>query len=413
MLFAILVFGGVSSSFAAPKGDNCYYSDASGKFCFETVEQWLDYLFNEVKCDPPAGYIDSDGKAKCCPTENYIYANTTTGFCECRTEYGMVFNPEISGCACPTGTEWFGNIGEPGCCANIVEDKCCYYYFFDKQNEETLCYSFTEWIKLVEKIGGAGYIDNKGDPQSCPEGTSPNTQTGFCELTCAEGEYVPAGDYVCRSCPAGYDCPGGTFNIIDYGNNQGVGDPIIYTITLNNYNNTATHQTIYEKYATGWYSNSGATTSTSTATVPSRPGYTFRGFYTSQQTDATSSGNTGTQRITKTGGLPSNTTFAANTTLYAAWATNCVDSSNCTLTVANNGAVTYTTSCPNGYVSGEGTYNPVCQSSSGNSNCYRIYLNNTANGGSGGAPTSVYLYKDMSNANKHCKLYTDRGCVQQ
>ena len=241
--------------------------------------------------------------------------------------------------------------------------------FFDKQNEETLCYSFTEWIKLVEKIGGAGYIDNKGDPQSCPEGTSPNTQTGFCELTCAEGEYVPAGDYVCRSCPAGYDCPGGTFNIIDYGNNQGVGDPIIYTITLNNYNNTATHQTIYEKYATGWYSNSGATTSTSTATVPSRPGYTFRGFYTSQQTDATSSGNTGTQRITKTGGLPSNTTFAANTTLYAAWATNCVDSSNCTLTVANNGAVTYTTSCPNGYVSGEGTYNPVCQSSSGNSNC--------------------------------------------
>lgn len=418
VLFTILVFGGVSSSFAAPKGDDCYYSDASGKICFATVEEWLDYLFNEIQCDPPAGYIDSDGETHCCPKEDYIYANTTTGFCECKTEYGMVFDPAIPGCVCPTGTEWFGDISEPGCCANIVDDKCCYYYFFDKQNEKDLCFSFTEWIKLVEDMGGAGYIDTNGDLQDCPAGTSPNTQTGFCETTCAEGEYVPAGDYICTSCPAGYDCPGGTFNIIDYENDQGVGDPIIYTITLRNYNNTSTHQTIYEKYNTGWYSNSAATTSISTATVPSRTGYTFRGFYTSTQTDATSSGNTGTQRITKSGGLPNNTTFAANTTLYAAWARDCVDSSNCTLTVANNGTVTYATSCPNGYVSGEGTYNPVCQSS-GTANCYRIDLNNTANGGSGGAPTSIYMYRDATtyfdsqNQSKWCKLYTDSACTTE
>lgn len=418
MLFAILVFGGVSSSFAAPKGEDCYYSDASGKICFATVGQWLDYLFYEGKCDPPAGYIDSDGKPHCCPKEDYIYANTKTGFCECNTGYGMVFDQEIPGCVCPAGTEWFDQIGEPGCCANIVDDKCCYYYIFDKKNEKTLCFSFTEWIKLVEKMGSAGYIDSKGEFHGCPEGTRPNTQTGFCETTCAEGEYVPVGDYICTSCPDGYDCPGGTFNIINYEKNQGVGDPIIYTITLNNYNNTVTHQNIYEKYATGWYSNSAATTSISTATVPSRTGYTFRGFYTSTQTDATSSGNTGTQRITKSGGLPNNTTFAANTTLYAAWAKNCEDSSNCTLTVANNGAVTYTTSCPNGYVSGEGTYNPVCQSS-GTANCYRIDLDNTTNGGTGGAPISIYMYRDATtysasqNQSKWCKLYTDSACTTE
>ncbi|MBQ7244844.1 MAG: InlB B-repeat-containing protein [Alphaproteobacteria bacterium] len=415
VLFAILVFGGASPSFA----DNCYYSDASGNFCFETVEEWLDYLFNEINCDPSAGYINSNGEVLCCPTElEYIYANTETGFCECKTEYGMVFDPEIPGCVCPTGTEWFGDISEPGCCANIVEDKCCYYYSFDKKNEQDLCYSFNDWIGLVKEVGGAGYIDENGGIHGCPEGTNPNTQTGFCESTCAEGEYIPAGDYICTSCPAGYDCPGGTFNVIDYENDQGVGDPIIYTITLKNYNNTGTHQTIYEKYATGWYSNPATTTSISTATVPSRTGYTFRGFYTSTQTDATSSGNTGTQRITKTGGLPNNTTFAANTTLYAAWARDCVDSSNCTLTVANNGAVTYTTSCPNGYVSGEGTYNPVCQSS-GTANCYRIDLDNTTNGGTGGAPTSVYMYRDAttyadsSNQSKWCKLYTDDACTTE
>lgn len=394
MLFAILVFGGMSSSFA----DNCYYSDASGQFCFETVEEWLDYLVNEIKCEPSAGYINSNGEVLCCPTElEYINANPETGFCECKTGYGMVFDPEISGCVCPTGTEWFDNIGEPGCCANIVGDKCCYYYSFDTQNEQDLCYSFNEWIDRVNQdADGAGYIDENGALQGCPAGTNPNTQTGFCELTCAKGEYVQAGDYVCTSCPNGYDCPGGRFNVIDYENDQGVGDPIIYTITLRNYNNTSTHQTIYEKYDTGWYSNSAATSAISAANIPTRSGYTFRGYYTTQQSDLTATGGSGTRRITNlTSNLPSSSTFAANTNLYAAWAKDCTTPSNgsCTLTINSNGTATYTTSCNSGYtISGNGTATPTCTATSSGQN-YTITLNfglGVSNGNT--ASGMIYVY---------------------
>lgn len=137
----------------------------------------------------------------------------------------------------------------------------------------------------------------------------------------------------------------------------------VYPITLRNYNGTATHSTIYEKYATGWYSNSTATTTLSKAAVPTRTGYTFRGFYSTTQTDLTASGGTGTRRITADGTLPSNTTFASNTSLYAAWATNCVQPSNgkCTLTINSAGTATYTTTCNAGYyISGAGTYKPTC-----------------------------------------------------
>ena len=138
----------------------------------------------------------------------------------------------------------------------------------------------------------------------------------------------------------------------------------IYTIILRNYDNSGTHSTIYEKYGTGWYSNAAATTTLNAATVPTRSNYTFRGYYTAAQTDLTASGGSGTRHITNSGGLPSNTTFSANTNLYAAWARNCDAETgcNCTLTVNNDGTVTYTTSAQTGYTltSGDGTYHPVC-----------------------------------------------------
>ena len=96
-------------------------------------------------------------------------------------------------------------------------------------------------------------------------------------------------------------------------------EPNVYTITLNNQSATsAGTATIYEKYNTGYYTDSAATTQMSTTsngiTVPTRTGYTFAGYYT------TASG--GTQYIDANGKLTSSastTQFSANGTLYAHW----------------------------------------------------------------------------------------------
>ena len=139
----------------------------------------------------------------------------------------------------------------------------------------------------------------------------------------------------------------------------------IYAITLRNYNDSATDATIYEKYAAGWYSNSGATTALSAATIPTRSGYKFRGYYTAKQTDLTANGGSGTRRITNasTGNLPGNTTFTAATTLYAAWAKDCTqpDHGTCSLTINSDGTATYSASCDTGYtVSNATTATPTC-----------------------------------------------------
>ena len=73
--------------------------------------------------------------------------------------------------------------------------------------------------------------------------------------------------------------------------------PNIYTITLDNRSATsAGTQTLYLKYNTGWYSNSGATTSINSITCPTKTGYTFGGYYTS-------TGGSGTQIIDSSGNM--------------------------------------------------------------------------------------------------------------
>ena len=90
--------------------------------------------------------------------------------------------------------------------------------------------------------------------------------------------------------------------------------PGVYAITLNNQSATsAGTATIYEKYATGWYSNAAATTSITTITKPTKTGYTFKGYYTSTNCS-------GTQRINASGTITAgNTTYTGTGTLYACW----------------------------------------------------------------------------------------------
>lgn len=143
--------------------------------------------------------------------------------------------------------------------------------------------------------------------------------------------------------------------------------PMVYSVTLQNYNNTATESTIYEKYDNGWFSDSSATLSISVANVPTRAGYKFRGYYSSQQADLTESGGSGTRVIDKDGALPAHTTYTANATLYSAWAKECTSPAHgtCSTTVNNDGTVTYTASCDTGYtVSGATTATPSCTANS-------------------------------------------------
>ena len=90
----------------------------------------------------------------------------------------------------------------------------------------------------------------------------------------------------------------------------------IYTISLNKDGGTGGTSTIYLKYGTGWYSNSGATTTLTKVTTPTKEGYSFQGYYTGAN-------GTGTQIIDKTGTILSGKTTIATSakTLYAYWET--------------------------------------------------------------------------------------------
>lgn len=166
--------------------------------------------------------------------------------------------------------------------------------------------------------------------------------------------------------------------------------PGVFAITLRNETNTATNATIYEKYADAWYSNSAATTAITAAPLPTREGYTFRGYYNAQEPDMSSigSGSGAVRRITnaETDNLPVATTFVAPANLYAAWAKNCPNLGNtghCTLIITSAGAVVYNTNCNTGYIeSNHNTANVTCTAG-------EYTLTYTCGDGDGTAPSAV------------------------
>ena len=154
----------------------------------------------------------------------------------------------------------------------------------------------------------------------------------------------------------------------------------IYTIKLNATQNggTGTLDAIYEKYNTGWYSDSVTNVSISSVPIPTKANSVFNGYYTA----ATG----GTQRITKTGELPA-PTFTASTTLYAQFSacaacTKGKGVKSCSASVTDN-ACEYSATCSDGYK------NPTCDSA-GKCSCTgnTFYIEYNAYGGSGPAPTA-------------------------
>ena len=152
--------------------------------------------------------------------------------------------------------------------------------------------------------------------------------------------------------------------------------PIICTVTLNNQSaTTAGTSTIYEKYNTGWYSNSGATTSITSITKPAKTGHTYGGYYTS-------TGGSGTQIINASGSIVgANTAFTANTTLYAKWTAN-----SYTITLNNQSATTA------GTASVTATYGSAMPSITVPKREYTITYNYNGSGASNTTAKSTYTF---------------------
>ncbi len=94
--------------------------------------------------------------------------------------------------------------------------------------------------------------------------------------------------------------------------------PTVYTITLNKAGGSGGLVSIFEKYGVGYYQDSKTSipfTTTTSISRPTKPGYTFGGYYTGED-------GTGTQYVTADGKLASgvsNTDFTEDSTLYAKW----------------------------------------------------------------------------------------------
>ena len=137
-----------------------------------------------------------------------------------------------------------------------------------------------------------------------PEITLPTvTKTGYtCKWTSDTYEWVSGGKYKPAS-------SGG----VTSRTMKAVCTPNIYTITLDKQSGSGGTTKIYEKYDTGWYSNSSATTSISEITAPTRTGYIYDGHYTS-------TGGSGTKIIGSNKKIVgANNTFASDSTIYAKW----------------------------------------------------------------------------------------------
>ncbi len=118
---------------------------------------------------------------------------------------------------------------------------------------------------------------------------------------------------------------------------------VLYTITLNDNDGTGGSGTVYQQYNTGWFSNATKADTITSVTVPTRDGWTFLGYYTTQ--------TGGSKMIGDNGVLPVNTAFGANTMLYAHWSQN---ATTCQAGKQYNG--TAHTECPSGsYCDGTGT----------------------------------------------------------
>ena len=92
--------------------------------------------------------------------------------------------------------------------------------------------------------------------------------------------------------------------------------PNIYTVALDRQNGTGGSATLYEKYATKFFTSAPSQAAVTSVTTPTRTGYTFCGYYAKT--------NGGGDKIIDADGtiLVGNTYFTSDATIYAYWSAN-------------------------------------------------------------------------------------------
>ncbi len=262
--------------------------------------------------------------------------------------------------------------------------------------------------------GGTRYITNAG---ALPSNTtfSANTtlyaqySTASCNVTNGSATMSISGNKVsCAvTCNTGYSQSGGTNATTSFTVTGAVGtasvsascSPRTFTVSLMNNGGTGGTSTIYLKYATGWYSDAAATKAITSITMPTKTNSVFNGYYSAQ--------SGGTRYITNDGALPSsNTTFTANTTLYAQYsAAGCnVTHGSATMLISGNAVSCYVT-CDTGYSMNGGTDTTTIFTEGGSvgqawvtSKCFArtSTVSFNANGGTGGQSANATAKYDSA-----------------
>ena len=191
-------------------------------------------------------------------------------------------------------------------------------------------------------------------------------------------------------------------------------------ITLNPGNNGFTGSIAFLYKRTGetpWFTNDVCTAKYrgDSGVIPTREGYTFRGFYPGETlladveadmaAGAFAPGSSGWLQVfvmqyINTNGVPTSHGYSwtpsADATITAAWARDCspVAPGSCDLDVAADGAVDYTTTCPTGFtINGNDTYHPSCSVNTFNVNLHKLGGSGACGGETGttdGAITCIY-----------------------
>lgn len=355
---------------SSPSGCNITCSNSANVKEWVTPEWTPNYVSNSCKIASCVACTKGTGVASCSAS---IVNNACTYTATCASGYK---NPTCNGssCSCEVGSYTItlnatANGGTGGMSA-VYEVPSVGWY--SNAALTTSISSVTMPTKANSvfngyysaQSGGTRYITNAG---ALPSNTtfSANTtlyaqySTASCNVTNGSATMSISGNKVsCAvTCKTGYSQSGGTNATTSFTVTGAVGtasvsascSPRTFTVSLMNNGGTGGTSTIYLKYATGWYSDAAATKAITSITMPTKTNSVFNGYYSAQ--------SGGTRYITNDGALPSsNTTFTANTTLYAQYsAAGCnVTHGSATMSISGNAVSCYVT-CDTGYSMNGGT----------------------------------------------------------
>ena len=405
---------------SSPSGCNITCSNSANVAKWVTPTWTPNYVSNLCKIDSCVACTKGTGVASCSAS---IVNNACTYTATCASGYK---NPTCNGSSCSCeistytvtlnatanggtggtsvvyqmpGTGWYSNAAATNAISSITMPT--------KTNSVFNGY-------YSARSGGTRYITNAGAlPSNTPFSSNTTLYAQYsaasCNVTNGSATMSISGNKVsCAvTCNTGYSQSGGTNATTSFTVTGAVGaasvsascSPRTFTVSLMNYDGTSTHSTIYEKYATGWYSDAAATKAITSITMPTKTNSVFNGYYSAQ--------SGGTRYITDDGALPSsNTTFTANTTLYAQYsAAGCnVTHGSATMSISGNAVSCYVT-CDTGYSMNGGTDTTTIFTEGGSvgqawvtSKCFArtSTVSFNANGGTGGQSANATAKYDSA-----------------